>query len=143
MKFKTILDAACEEQVLIYAKERTPLVEQLEQLLLEESQALYGYKDKAAQPLDMANVCCFTVEDNKVYAQTNDGQLLLKKRLYELEKMLPRCFIRINQSCIANIRKIKRFDASIAGTLCVTFQNGYTDYVSRRNLKKVKERLGL
>ena len=52
-------------------------------------------------------------------------------------------FIKINQSCIANIRQIQRFDTSFSGTLRVIFKNGYTDYVSRRQLKAVKERLGL
>ena len=44
---------------------------------------------------------------------------------------------------LINIDKIKRFDASLSGFLLVTLKNGYSDYVSRRNLKNVKERLGL
>ena len=52
-------------------------------------------------------------------------------------------FIKINKSCIANLKKIKRFDASFGGAMQVTFKNGHTDFVSRRNLKNVKERMGI
>ncbi len=143
MKCKTIIDAACEEQVLIYAHEKTNLVDEIERLVAQNSPALIGYKDKVAVMLDSADIYCFTVEDNKVYAHTDAEMLQLKSRLYQLEQMLPQNFIKINQSCIANIQKIQRFDASFSGTLSVVFKNGYTDYVSRRNLKTVKERLGL
>jgi DNA-binding LytR/AlgR family response regulator len=46
-------------------------------------------------------------------------------------------------SCIANLSKIKKFNASFSGSLSVVFKNGYTDYVSRRSVKFIKERLGL
>ena len=44
---------------------------------------------------------------------------------------------------LANLRKIARFEASYSGTLRVVFNNGDTDYVSRRNVRHVKERLGV
>ena len=61
--------------------------------------------------------------------------------MVELEESLPDNFLKINKSCIANIDKIKSFDATITGTLAVNFKNGYRDYVSRRRMKSVKERL--
>ena len=61
----------------------------------------------------------------------------------QLEEMLDDSFVKINQSCIANIKKIDRFKATVGGSLTVIFKNGHIDYVSRRNLKNVKERLGL
>ena len=67
----------------------------------------------------------------------------IKTRLYVIEEKLPENFIKINQSCIANINQIERFNASISGTLKIRFKNGYTDYVSRRQLKNVKERIGI
>ena len=57
--------------------------------------------------------------------------------------MLDLNFVRINQSCIANINQIKKFSASFNGFLQVHFKNGYIDYVSRRELKNVKERVGI
>ena len=64
-------------------------------------------------------------------------------RLYSIEEKLSEDFIKINQSTVINIKKIQRFDVSVTGTLKVIMKNGYTDYVSRRRIKNVKERLGL
>ena len=83
------------------------------------------------------------VENNKVFAITEKENYLIRERLYTIEQALSKDFIKINKSCIANIKKIDRFDASISGTLMVKFKNGYTDYVSRRSVKAVRERLGL
>ena len=102
-----------------------------------------GYKDKEIISLDSSDIYCVSIIDNKVYAICEKEKLILKERLYILEEKLPGNFLKINQSCIANLNKVERFDASISGTLKLRFKNGYTDYVSRRQLKFIKERLGI
>lgn len=143
MKCKTVIDKNHEEEVIIYAHERNETVEAIERLVLRSGFELIGYSGKSAVRLEWSEVHCFTVEDNRVYAVTENEKLQIKLRLYQVEEIADKSFVKINQSCIANIRQIKRFDASISGTLRVIFKNGYTDYVSRRQLKTVKERLGL
>lgn len=143
MKCKIFIDKECEEEVLIYAHEKTKLVQAIENLVAEEEFELIGYKEKEAVRLNLSDISCFSVEDNKIYAFTEREKLFVKCRLYKLEESLPPCFVKINQSCIANIKKIDRFDASFTGSLTVRFKNGITDYVSRRNVKTVKERLGI
>ena len=143
MKCKTVIDKTREEEVIIYAHERNETVEAIEKLVLRSDFELIGYSGKSAVRLEWSEIYCFTVEDNKVYAVTENEKLQLKHRLYQIEELADNDFVKINQSCIANISHIKRFDASISGTLRVVFKNGYTDYVSRRQLKTVKERLGL
>ena len=83
------------------------------------------------------------MENNRVYAITDKDKLQLKYRLYQLEEAFSDSFVKINQSCLVCINKIARFDAILSGALMVKMKNGYTDYVSRRNVKSVKERLGL
>ncbi len=143
MKCRVIIDRDREEEIIIYAHERDETVEAVEKLAADKSETLIGFSGKTATVIDFGEVYCFNVEDNKVYALTEKEKLQLKIRLYQVEEKADERFIKINQSCIANIRMIKRFDCSISGTLRVTFKNGYTDYVSRRQLKAVKERLGL
>ena len=143
MKCKTIIDKNREEEVIIYAHERNETVESIERIVSSTQLELIGYSDKSAVRLEWSEVYCFTVEENRVYAVTETEKLQLKHRLYQIEEFADEGFVKINQSCVANIRHIKRFDASISGTLRVVFKNGYTDYVSRRQLKTVKERLGL
>lgn len=142
MKCRIFIDKVHEEEILIYAHEKTKLVETIEQLVSDDAFELIGYKDREAVRLNTNDIVCFIAEDNKVYALTENEKLNLKFRLYQIEENLSENFVRINQSCIANINKIDRFDASFSGTLVVKFKNGHTDYVSRRQLKKVKERFG-
>lgn len=143
MDCKVVIDKERKEEVVIYAHEKTKLVEQIESLVLEDPIELIGYKDREAVKLELSEVSCFIVEDNKIYAVCDSDKFIVKSRLYKLEEVLTENFVKINQSCIANIKKIKKFDASFSGSLLVVFQNGYTDYVSRRRLKNIKERFGL
>lgn len=143
MKFSFFIDKDKDEEVIVYAHEKTKLIESIENLVNENDFELIGFIDKEAVKIDISDVYCFTVENNKIYAVCEDKKYLLKSRLYQIEEKLSENFIKINQSCIANIRKIRKFDASFTGTLTVIFKNGYKDFVSRRNVKNVKERLGL
>ncbi len=143
MKFTLHIDPHREEEVLVYAHRESRLTDALRQQVTADSLELIGYKDREGYRLELRQIHCFTVEAGHLYAHTAEDRLLLRCRLYQLEEQLPDSFVKLNQSCLANLRAIRRFDASIAGTLTVTFANGYTDYVSRRQLKTVKERLGI
>ena len=144
MKYTIIIDKNREEEVIVYAKEKSLLTDEIERLLNENRLELIGYdKNGEGVKLTADEVYCFTVEDNKIFAITEKEKLRLRCRLYQLEEVLPEYFVKINQSCVANIRKIARFDTSVSGTLLIKFKNGYKDYVSRRQMKAVKERFGL
>lgn len=144
MKCTIIIDKSREEEVIIYAKEKSTLTDEIERLVNDNNPELIGY-DKSGEGVKLTTdeVYCFTAEDNKIFAITEKDKLRIKCRLYQLEEILPEYFVKINQSCVANIRKIARFDTSVSGTLLIKFKNGYKDYVSRRQMKAVKERLGL
>ena len=143
MKHTTIIDPHREEEVVIYAGKRTREIEELERYLDRMGAELVGYgEDGQILPLRPAEIHCFIVEDGKVYALTEKEKLTVRLPLYAIEEMLTEDFVRINQSCLGSIRRIARFNASIGGALMVTFQNGHRDYVSRRQLKTVKERIG-
>lgn len=143
MKCRIMIDPDREEEVVIYTHTRTPLVEQIEALITNEQERLIGYRGDRIVPLDPAHVCCLTVEDGRVYALTTTEKLWIKERLYALEERLGDAFLKINQSCLINVRRIKCFSASIGGALSVTLENGFCDYISRRQLRQVKERMGL
>ncbi len=131
------------EEVIVYAKENSPLIDKIKRLVEADSFALVGSKDDQLCRLDPQSVCCFSVQNGKTVAITEDGVWRVKQRLYQLEELLDDSFIKINQSCLVNRHAIVRFKATIGGALQVVLTGGYTDYVSRRQLKEVKERMGL
>lgn len=142
MKYQTIVDKEREEEVLIYVHQKNEASQKIEAFVSGLSTELYGYRDKISVRLYPSEIQCVTIQDGKSFAMTQDETYQLKERLYMLEDVLGDSFLKINQSCIANIHKIKKFDATFSGALLVIFQNGYRDYVSRRRLKAVKERIG-
>ena len=144
MKCFTFINSDEEEKVIIYAKEKTSLVEEIEKLVAATGVTLTGTLDETSILINPADVTCFVVESGKIFALINDKKYQLKERLYQLEDMpFNEFFVKLNQSCFANIKKIKEFKSSIGGSIMVVFQNGYVDYISRRELKNVKERIGL
>lgn len=143
MKYEIVVDPCQEERVVVYVKGDNPLAEEIRHLVEACGTEIVGYQGKEMVPLDPLEIACITVMDNKVYALCADERYLLKERLYVIEEKLPDSFVKIHQSCIANLRQVARFDASVSGTLKIRFKNGYTDYVSRRQLKLIKERLGI
>ncbi|MBQ8448746.1 MAG: LytTR family transcriptional regulator [Clostridia bacterium] len=143
MKFTLIIDENCEEEVVVYARGKSKFTEELADFVKSNTPELIGYSGKSIVKLALSEVFAFTVEEGKVFAATAQGKLCVQKRLYQIEEMLDARFVKINQSCIVNVGQIERFEATFGGSLMVVLKNGYRDYVSRRQMKTVKERLGI
>ena len=143
MKCYTYIKENEEERVLIYAHDRTRLVEDIESLVLSSEIDLTGSYDSEIIKIDINDVVCFISDNNKVFALIGDKKYQIKYRLYQIEELNLNLFIKINQSCLANKTKIKKFETTIGGALKVVFKNGYIDYIARRELKNVKKRMGL
>ena len=143
MKCYTYIEETDEEKVLIYANKRNKIVDEIEALVLTSLVDLTGTYNDEIIKIDINDVSCFISNNNKVFALINDKRYQIKQRLYQIEEMNLKNFIKINQSCLANKKKIKKFETSIGGSLKVVFKNGYVDYISRRELKNVKQRMGI
>ena len=58
--------------------------------------------------------------------------------MYELEESLPqKSFIRISNSCIANVEHIESFDLSKIGNIIIKFVDGSIEYVSKRKISSI------
>lgn len=143
MKCETVIDKEVDPRVVIYARERTTEVEKIERFVSGESNELIGYFGESIYPLSPEEIYCVSILEGEVIAHTSRGELALRERLYTLEERLGPDFVRINKSCIANMRGIERFETTLFGSLGVIFKDGYRDYVSRRQLKAVKEKFGI
>jgi len=143
MKFTLVIDTERQEEVIVYCHAENELTEKLQRLLNSDDFSVLGQNGDEYKRLELSKIYCFTVEDNKIYAHLENDKYRIKERLYKIEESLPDFYVKINQSCIINIKKIDSFYSNFSASLTVRLKNGYTDYVSRRNLKNVKERLGV
>lgn len=80
----------------------------------------------------------------QVFVSTEERQFKIRERLYEMEELLGKeSFVRISNSEIVNIRKIKRLDTSVTGTIRMQLRGDIETYVSRRYVTRIKQMLGL
>lgn len=147
MKVELKIDPSCEEpKIIILSDKLTEEITELMKRLSESSHPniLAGFKDDSMQILDDDEIYRIYTADSKVYAELRDTEFLIKQRLYELEERLDnKKFIRISNSEIINLKKVKGFDLSFTGTICVSLVNGVVTYVSRRYMSKLKKVLGV
>lgn len=143
MRFRLIIDKEKEEEVVATVHSRSALTEKIEALILEDTgeDRVAAYAEDEVKMLQFSDIECITVLDGKTYAiDTQNQRYRLKMRLYELEQMLPGCFIRINKSSLANERRLDRFQATYSGAVDAVFRCGYREYVSRRCFSQIKRR---
>lgn len=143
MRFKLIIDKSRNEEVVATVHERSALTDQIELLVMQQAgtDRIAVYLEDDVKLLPFSEIECITILDGKTYAiDTQNKRYRLKQRLYELEQLLPSCFIRINKSTLANENRLDRFTASFSGAVDAVFQCGYREYVSRRCFAEIKRR---
>lgn len=146
MIFKLLIDPHCEEEIVATVHQRTPLTDEIEKLVQQENipMQIPGYIEDEIVMLQLEAVECFLVEAEKTYAIYADKKrYLVKKRLYEMEKLLPPEFERISKSAIANRKRIAKFKVQLSGAVDAVFKSGFTECISRRCFADLKRRYGL
>ena len=105
---------------------------------------LAGFREGMLEVLDQREIIRIYAAAGKVFAATENREYQLRLRLYELEERLePAFFVRISNSEIINLRKVRGFDLRLSGTICVSLLDGTVSYVSRRYVAKMKKLLGI
>ena len=146
MKVEIKIDSSyTEPKVVIFTDVVTDEVNEIIKKITESApQIITGYKDEVLEILEQNDIFRIYTESGKVLAATNKGTYKLRLRIYELEERLERTsFVRISNSEIINLKKVKSFDLSFTGTICVLMTNGEITYVSRRYVTKIKQILGI
>ncbi|MCI9320213.1 MAG: LytTR family transcriptional regulator [Lachnospiraceae bacterium] len=134
-----------EPKIIVLTSSMTEDVSNLVKKLSENvPDIISGSRNEKMEVLEQADLIRVYANAGKVFAVTPKGEYLLRLRLYELEERLnPDRFVRISNSEIINLKKVKSFDLSITGTICVQLTNGTVTYVSRRYVSKLKKILGI
>lgn len=111
-----------------------------EQSLLKTGFTFYKQNQEYYFPLD--EILFFDTDDERVYAHTADDAYLIKHRLYELEQLLPRCFVRASKSTIINSKQVYSIERNLTASSLLKFINSHKQvYVSRHYYKQLKQKL--
>lgn len=144
MKINIDIDDNHEEtRITIQAKEWTQDLEEIVNIInKKKQQRLLGIDEEQTVLLDPKEIDFIHAEKRKIYAVSKDSRFEVKMKLYEVEKFLiPHGFMRFSKSVIGNTDSIEKFEASFNGNLCVYFQSGNKEYITRKYVNAIKEKL--
>ena len=134
-----------DEEIVIYCREvnsEIKLIKDIIENIIEKSSLLeltYG-DGKCFVPKN--DIIFFETDGGKVTAHTENKLYYTDYRLFELEKLLPRNFVRASKSCILNASYVSEIRKNLAGASEVRFRNTYKKvYVSRKYYKVFKENI--
>ncbi len=141
---KLIIDEAIETlTVIIKNRERNDDVEgvinAIQTYADKKQPMIQAYFKGSVVMLPQRQIFRVYIVNRKIMIQTSERLYEVRKNLRDLEEVLDQeSFIRISQSEILNIKRVKNFDFSSTGTIGVELENGEKTYVSRRRVKEIK-----
>lgn len=146
MKINIDIDDKYEDtSITIKANKWTKELEEIIAIAKRENQErLFGFLDDQTILLEPETIDFIYAEQRKVYAAIKKQRVEVKMKLYEIEEVLsPYHFMRFSKSVIGNLKQIERFELSFSGNLVVFFHSGNKEYISRKYVTKIKEKLQL
>lgn len=145
MKLEIKLDKSLEEALcIIMTPEITDEIKKLTDYIhSSKADIIVGMDIDKLEVIEQANLIRIYAQDKKVYGETTGKTYTLKLPLYEVEKRLGSSFIRISNSEIINVRKIKGIDMDFVGTISLELDNGHSSYCSRRYVPIIRKKLGI
>ena len=134
-----------EPKVIVLTDRMTDEVNEIVRKISEtEPTMLAGFREDTVTVLDPEEIYRIYAANGKVFAVTAKEEYSLRMRLYEAEERFRgSSFVRISNSEMINLKTVRSFDLSLAGTIRVALKNGEAAYVSRRYVGKIKEALGM
>ncbi|QQK75451.1 LytTR family transcriptional regulator [Salicibibacter cibarius] len=102
-----------------------------------------GRRDKDIHLINLDKVYRFYIEDKILTMETKEGKYIVDQRLYQIEKIITKSFIKISKSEIVNLDYVDHLSFTNTGHVQIFIKNGVFTYSSRRYLKDIKERLNL
>ena len=139
-----LTDGSTEDEVIVRCSRVDANVQKLQEFLINLSAPkLVFYKGSEEFYLPLEDILFFATEGEQVFAHTSNDAFKVKHRLYELEEMLPRSFVRISKGTIVNIKQIYAIDRNLTSASRVSFSNTHKHiYVSRHYYRMLREKMG-
>ncbi|MDO5522346.1 MAG: LytTR family DNA-binding domain-containing protein [bacterium] len=138
-------DRIKENEVLIRCGQLTDEVYELQKSLtgmMSKKKEMVFYKGETEFYIPLEEILFFETDPTGICAHTINQMYQVKYKLYELEELLPRNFMRVSKSTILNVNHIYSITRNLTASSVVEFQNTHKQvYISRYYYKAVKEKI--
>ena len=129
---------------VIYTEEVTDEVQRAVHLLAEErADLISAAEEEKIVMLHPEDIYLIRAESDKTILYTAKRQYRSNRRLYELERLLGKNFMRISKGVIINLQLLDYVAPSLGGVMVLVMKNGQRDYISRKYLPAFKRYLGI
>ncbi len=139
MKLKIEIDEALnDDEIILKCKEINEEVLTIQRSILSsaKSRRLELFKDETTYYIPLEQVLFFESSERQVNAHTQDDIYMTKLKLYELEDILPKFFVRVSKSALVNVNHVCSIEKHITGASTVGFFGTHKKiFVSRMYLK--------
>ena len=142
-KVRVEIDDSCNDEIIIRCKSITDEVIKLQSLLANtESNEIELELGGQIYFVQISKILFFEASNGKSVAHTNDRMYYTDKKLYELEAVLPKSFLRISKSCIVNTKAVSSIRRDLTGIGEAFFPNTPKKvYISRGYYKQFREKI--
>jgi DNA-binding LytR/AlgR family response regulator len=140
-----LINDLAEDEVLIRCGRVDDTIQKIHQYILEQSlqnSKIIFYKENQEFYFPLDDILFFETEGEHIYAHTANDAYRIKYRLYELEEILPRNFVRAAKSTIVNMMQVYSITRNLTASSLVQFINSHKQvYVSRYYYQQLRQRL--
>ncbi len=144
MKVTITKDIESGTAVEIHCREVTSETERLERYISRFDERLQATSEGNTYNVQIDEILYIESVDKKTFLYTTGHVLQTEKRLYELEELLDeKTFFRASKSVIVNLNKIIKLKPEVTRNILATLTNGEVIVISRRNVKALKELIGV
>jgi DNA-binding LytR/AlgR family response regulator len=134
-----------EDEVTIRCGRVDDTINKIHQFIIEQTQSakiITFYKQNQEFYFPLEDVLFFETEGEHIYGHTANDAYRIKYRLYELEELLPKDFIRASKSTIVNIRQVYSITRNLTASSLIKFAGSHKEvYVSRFYYNDLRQRL--
>lgn len=138
-----VTDGSSEDEIIIRCGRVDDKVQKLQAYILSLSTPkITFYKEAQEYYLPLEEILFFETEGDQIYAHSANEAFRVKYRLFELEEMLPRYFVRAAKGTIINTSRIYAIDRNMASSSRISFSGTHKHiYASRHYYKALKEKM--
>lgn len=98
-------------------------------------------KSNCLSIIEEKDIVFISADGKNIRIITVDGIFRAKQSLQNVEEILNKNFLRVSRFEIINLRMVRKYDFTLAGTLRIEFINGMETWASRRCIPIIKNKL--
>ena len=132
-----------EIYIVIYCNDITDEIQELSNEIQKRTSNLLVEDYGKMVVLKLKDINLIRIENTETIVYVKQKQYRINKRLYEMEEILSKDFVRISKSSVINLNQVDYLEPALGGLAKVILLNGMMEFISRkyyREFKKLMER---